>query len=76
MLGTFLAWMGGLVTAARHARESATLAGIGGPAVIGAIVLAGAGKLVGCPVTLPVLAGTGYTVSLTALALISLVRKA
>ena len=76
MLGTFLAWMGGLVTAARHARESATLLGIGVPAVIGAVALAGAGKLVGCPVALPVLTGVGYTVSLTVLALVSLVRKA
>ncbi len=76
MLGTLLAWMGGLVTAARHAREAATLSGIGGPALIGAVVLAGAGKLIGCPVALPVLTGAGYTVSLTALALISLVRKA
>jgi hypothetical protein len=76
MLGTFLAWMGGLVTAASHARESATLSGIGGPALVGAVVLAGAGKLIGCPVGLPVLTGAGYTVSLTALALVSLVRKA
>ena len=76
MLGTFLAWMGGLVTAARHARESASLAGIGMPAMIGALVLTGAGRFVGCPVALPVLTGTGYTVSLTVLALVSLVRKA
>lgn len=76
MLGTFLAWMGGLVTAAAHGRGSASLSGIALPAVIGTIVLAGAGKMFGCPVALPVLIGAAYTASLTVLALISLVRKA
>jgi len=76
MLGTFLAWMGGLVTAARNAREAVSLVQIALLPVVGAIVLAGAGKLVGCPVALPVLIGAGYTVSLGLLAVLSLVRKA
>lgn len=76
MLGTFLAWMGGLVTAGAHGRGAASLAGIATPAVIGTIVLAGAGKVIGCPVALPVLTGAGFTLSLTVLALVSLVRKA
>lgn len=76
MLGTFLAWMGGLVTAARNAREAASLPQIALPGVVGAIVLAGAGKLIGAPVALPVLVGAGYTVSLSVLAVLSLVRKA
>jgi hypothetical protein len=76
MLGTFLAWMGGLVTAARNARAPATLTQIAVPAVIGAIVLVAAGKLLGCPAELPVLAGAGYIVALTVLAMLSLVRKA
>jgi hypothetical protein len=76
MLGTFLAWMGGLVTAAAHGRGSASMPGIATPAVIGAIVLGGAGRMLGCPVALPVLIGAGYTVTLTVLALVSLVRKA
>lgn len=72
MLGTFLAWMGGMLTAGRHARGQATLAQIALPIVVGAVGLAVAGKLLGCPVRLPVLAGGGYTLSLTALALVSL----
>jgi len=75
MLGTFLAWMGGMLTAGRHARGPATLGQIALPIVVGAVVLAVAGKLLGCPVRLPVLAGGGYTLSLTALSLVSL-RKA
>jgi len=75
MLGTFIAWMGGLLTAGRHARGPATLASIATPVVIAAVVLAGAGKVLGCPVMLPVLAGGGFAVALTALALLSL-RKA
>ena len=76
MLGTFLAWMGALVTAAAHGRGAASLSGIAMPAVIGTIVLAGAGKVFGCPVALPVLTGAGFTLTLTVLALVSLVRKA
>src|SRR6266852_9951340 len=39
MLGTFLAWMGGIVTAAQAARGEATLARTAGPAVVGAVLL-------------------------------------
>lgn len=76
MLGTFLAWMGGLVTAGAHRRGTKSLMGIALSAIIGAIVLVAAGKAFGCPVALPVLTGAGYTLVLTALALVSLVRKA
>ncbi|MGH7615063.1 MAG: hypothetical protein ACREMW_13600 [Gemmatimonadales bacterium] len=75
MLGTFLAWMGGMLTAGRHARGPTTLAATAMPVVIGAVVLAVVGKLAGLPVILPVLVGAAYTVSLAVLALISL-RKA
>jgi len=75
MLGTFLAWMGGMLTAGRHARGPTTLAGTALPVVIGAVALTAVGKLAGCPVMLPVLAGAGYTASLAVLALASL-RKA
>ena len=74
MLGTFIAWMGGMLTAGRHARGAATLGGVALPVVIGAVVLGGAGKVLGCPVMLPVLVGGGFAVSLTALALLSLRR--
>src|SRR6266511_3335073 len=75
MLGTYLAWMGGLFTAARNAKEATGLGQIAAPAVIGAIVLAVAGKLAAGGVILPVLVGGGYTLALTFLALFSLVRK-
>ena len=76
MLGTFLAWMGGMLTAGRSARGPATLSQIAWPVVVGAGVLAAVGKLFGCPVTLPVLVGAGYGVAVTMLALVSIVRKA
>jgi len=76
MLGTYLAWMGGLVTAARNARETVSLSQLALPPAAGAIVLAAVAKLIAGGVALPVLVGGGYTVSLTVLALFSLVRKA
>jgi hypothetical protein len=75
MLGTFVAWMGGLLTAGRNARAAASLGAVAGPVLIGALILTVAGKVTGCPVMLPVQTGGGFTVSLTALALLSL-RKA
>lgn len=75
MLGTFLAWMGGMLTAGRYARGTTTLSGTAIPVVIGTVALTGVGKLAGAPVILPVLVGAGYTVSLAVLALVSL-RKA
>jgi hypothetical protein len=75
MLGTYLAWMGGLFTAARNAKESTGLGQVAAPVVIGAIVLAVAGKLAAGGVILPVLVGGAYTLALTFLALFSLVRK-
>lgn len=72
MLGTFLAWMGGMLTAGRHARGPTTLVATAMPVVIGAVVLAAVGKLAGLPVILPVLVGASYTVSLAVLALLSL----
>jgi hypothetical protein len=76
MLGTFVAWMGGMVTAARAAR--------GGPASVGALafpVLIGTATLTlglffGFPIYLPVAAGAAFTVSLTVLALVAIARKA
>ena len=72
MLGTLLAWMGGLLTAGRHARSPVTRWQIALPVVGVGVGLAGAGKLLGFPVPLPVLSGAGYTVALTLMALLSL----
>jgi len=76
MLGTFVAWMGGIVTAARAAR--------GGPTSIGALafpVLTGTaavtlGLFFGFPIYLPVAAGAAFTVTLTVLAVVAIARKA
>jgi hypothetical protein len=76
MLGTFLAWMGGLFTAARNVRGAASVTQLAAPVVIGAVVLTAAGKALGCPVPLAALTGAGYTVTLTALALFFNARKA
>lgn len=76
MLGTFLAWMGGLLTAVRNARGAASLTQLAMPVVIGAVVLTAAGKLAGCPVPLAALTGAGYTVTLAALALFYNARQA
>jgi hypothetical protein len=76
MLGTFLAWMGGMLTAARNGRGAASLAQLALPGVVGAAVLTAAGKGLGCPVPLAALTGAAYTVTLTALALFFNARKA
>ena len=75
MLGTFLAWMGGMLTAGRNARGPASLAQIATPIVLGAVALAVIGKLTVIPVAWPVAIGGAYGVTLTALALWSLIRK-
>ena len=72
MLGTFLAWMGGIVTAASG---EATLARRALPAVAGTIILAAIGRLAGVPVALPVVTGAAFTLVLAALALVALARK-
>ena len=76
MLGTFLAWMGGLLTAARNARGAATLAQVALPVVVGALVLSVGGKVLGCPAPLAALTGAAYTVTLAALAVFFNARKA
>src|SRR6184192_220214 len=70
MLGTFLAWMGGIVTASR-----ATLGRGALPAVAGAVIVAAIARLAGIGVSLPAAAGGAFTVVLAALALVALTRK-
>jgi hypothetical protein len=72
MLGTFLAWMGGIVTAASG---EVTLARRALPAVAGTIIVAAIGRLAGVPVALPVVTGAAFTLVLAALALVALARK-
>src|SRR2546426_3616013 len=49
MLGTFLAWMGGIVTATQAARGEATLTRTAGPAVAGPGLLVIVARLAGLP---------------------------
>lgn len=75
MLGTFLAWMGGMLTAGRNARGAASPGQIAIPVAVGAIALAVIAKLTVIPVAWPVLVGGAYVVTLTASALWFLARK-
>src|SRR6266508_2821972 len=72
MLGTFLAWMGGLVTAAG---SEATLGRRALPPVAATIVLALIVRLAGVTLALPVATGGAFTLVLAALALVALARK-
>ncbi len=72
MLGTFLAWMGGIVTAASG---ETTLARRALPAVAGTIIVTAIGRLAGVPVAFPVVTGAAFTLVLAALALVALARK-
>ena len=73
MLATFLAWMGGALTA--WAPEGAGLARTAAPAVIGGIVIALVLKVAGFSETLPVLIGAGFAVVLPVLVLVALARR-
>src|SRR2546421_472236 len=72
MLGTFLAWMGGIVTAAGG---EATLGRRALPALAATVVLALIVRLAGVTLALPVATGGAFTLVLAALALVALARK-
>ena len=76
MLGTFLAWMGGIVTATQATRGGgqAALGRSALPAIAGAVIVAAIAQLAGA-VSLPAAAGGAFTIVLTALALVALTRK-
>jgi hypothetical protein len=71
MLGTYLAWMGGLLVAGRG---PAGLARSAAPVIAGALLIAGLAGVLGFPMGFPVTALAGFVVSLTALALLSMAR--
>ncbi|PYO96269.1 MAG: hypothetical protein DMD60_11115 [Gemmatimonadetes bacterium] len=79
MLGTFLAWMGGIVTAAGTgtgaASGEATLPRRVLPVLAGTIIVAAVARLAGASVALPVVTGAAFTLVLAALALVALARK-
>jgi hypothetical protein len=74
MLGTFLAWMGGIVTA-RHAGGNGTLRRVAAPSVAGTVIVTALARLAGLAVPLPVATGGAFTLVLAALALVALARK-
>jgi hypothetical protein len=77
MLGTFVAWMGGLLTAGRAARGGpTTLAALAAPVLGGTVALVAAAQLAHLAVYLPVAAGAAYTLTLTVLAVVAIARKA
>jgi hypothetical protein len=78
MLGTFLAWMGGIVTAAGTAGAAsgeATLPRRVLPVVAGTIIVAAVARLAGASVAFPVVTGAAFALVLAALALVALARK-
>jgi hypothetical protein len=74
MFATFLAWMGGTLTAAAPA--DAGLMRTAAPALIGGVALAMVVRLSGVDGALPVQAGAGFAVTLPVLAIVALARKA
>jgi hypothetical protein len=75
MLGTFIAWMGAIVTAGGAARREATLVRRTLPAVVATVVVATVVRLAGAPLALPVAVGGAFTLVLAALALVALARR-
>src|SRR6266513_3226186 len=77
MLGTFLAWTGGIVSATRAARGESSLPGAVTPVLVGAVALVVVARLarLGLGLVLPAEAGAGFTIALAALAVVALARK-
>jgi hypothetical protein len=75
MLGTFLAWMGAIVTAGRAARGGDTsIRSLAIPAVTGGLGV-GLGLGLSGMLLMPVAAGAGFTLTLVLFALVVLARK-
>src|SRR5438034_9904944 len=75
MLGTLLAWMGGVVTAGRAARGGDVASpALALPAVVGAAIITLGATLARLHIDLPVAAGAGFTLVLTVLAIAVIVR--
>lgn len=77
MLGTFLAWMGGIVTAASAARGGGetTLVRRSLPVVIATAIGAVVARLLAFGIVLPVATGGAFTIAIAAFAIVALARK-
>ena len=73
MLGTFIAWMGGVRAAASATGGRSALMQTAGPVWVVAVIVAAVLRIVAL-LSLPVAAGLGLAVSVVAFALVSLVR--
>jgi hypothetical protein len=76
MLGTFVAWMGGMYTAGRAARGGTSIVSLATPLLGGAVVITAALQVARLGIYLPVAAGAAYAVTLTVLAVVAIARKA
>jgi hypothetical protein len=77
MLGTFIAWMGGMYTAGRAARGGPTsLVALATPVLVGAVAIAIGLQLGRLGIYLPVAVGAGVAATLTVLAVVAIARKA
>ena len=77
MLGTFLAWTGGIVSAKRAVRGETSLPRAVTPVLVGAVVLVAVARVarLDLGLVLPAEAGAGFTIALAALAVVALARK-
>ncbi len=76
MLGTFLAWMGAIVTSGLAFRGEPTLSRYAIPVVIGTAILVTIVRFAGVLAPLPFETGVAYTITLAVLAVVALARKA
>jgi hypothetical protein len=77
MLGTFVAWMGALLTASRATRGGPTsLAALATPVLAGTLGVTIVVQLARLGISLPVTAGAAYVLTLTVLAVVAIARKA
>jgi hypothetical protein len=75
MLGTFVAFMGGMLTATRSARAPVTLAQLVTPLAATAVIVTIVARLAGFEIVLPVMVGAVYAISLTVLAVAGIARQ-
>ncbi len=76
MLGTYVAWMGGLLVAGRAARGETALARVAAPVLAVALALTVAARMGPLGIDLPVAVGGGFTIALTGFAVVAIARTA
>ncbi|HKV71987.1 MAG TPA: hypothetical protein VJN62_12110 [Gemmatimonadales bacterium] len=76
--GTFVSWMGAMLTAGRSSKEPATMGSLAVPLVVGAVVIGEVAHLMGFGFTAmyPVAIGLGFSLILTVLGVAAIARKA